>query len=244
ANQSADSTARNLTLAPTESTAAMKDVPATTTERAKPAPEKKAPQPAPKPATPVVPKTLTAAAGTRVPLAASESISTRQAKPGVARHRRGAAEGRHHHHQADEATDGEAGLMIGGGAACRAPTGNSKPYRAAAAPGIGHADPAGGGSLDGGDVAHPASLVQLVAHGVQALERGRGQAPALVGDRIRQRLLVHARRRHGLRERHAVVHDVHDHLVYAVDDRGPARRPDDQEHAATPIQHDRRRHRR
>src|SRR2546429_522924 len=62
----------------------MKDVPATTTERAKPAPEKKAPQPAPKPATPVVPKTLTAAAGTRVPLAASESISTRQAKPGDA----------------------------------------------------------------------------------------------------------------------------------------------------------------
>src|SRR3989475_6326035 len=84
ANQSADSTARNLTLAPTESTAAMKDVPAPTTERAKPAPEKKAPQPAPKPATPVVPKTLTAAAGTRVPLAASESISTRQAKPGDA----------------------------------------------------------------------------------------------------------------------------------------------------------------
>src|SRR5207244_4361969 len=38
ANQSADSTARNLTLAPTESTAAMKDVPATTTARAKPAP--------------------------------------------------------------------------------------------------------------------------------------------------------------------------------------------------------------
>src|SRR5881628_3926171 len=63
ANQSDDSTARNLTLAPTESTAAMKDVPAPTTERAKPAPEKKAPQPAPKPATPVVPKTLTAAAG-------------------------------------------------------------------------------------------------------------------------------------------------------------------------------------
>src|SRR2546426_6892026 len=83
ANQSADSTARNLTLAPTESTAAMKDVPAPTTERAKPAPEKKAPQPAPKPA-PVVPKTLTAAAGTRVPLAASESLSTRQAKPGDA----------------------------------------------------------------------------------------------------------------------------------------------------------------
>src|SRR3989442_4510197 len=84
ANESADSTASNLRLAPTESTAAMKDVPAPTTERAKPAPEKKALQPAPKPAAPVVPKTLTAAAGTRVPLAASESISTRQAKPGDA----------------------------------------------------------------------------------------------------------------------------------------------------------------
>src|SRR5437773_7634990 len=43
ANQSADSTARNLTLAPTESTAAMKDVPAPPTEAAKPAPEKKTP---------------------------------------------------------------------------------------------------------------------------------------------------------------------------------------------------------
>src|SRR5437764_11888809 len=41
--QSADSTARNLTLAPTESTAALKDVPAPATEAAKPAPEKKAP---------------------------------------------------------------------------------------------------------------------------------------------------------------------------------------------------------
>src|SRR5436309_7027547 len=45
ANQSADSTARNLTLAPTESTAAMKDVPAPPTEAAKPAPEKKTPPP-------------------------------------------------------------------------------------------------------------------------------------------------------------------------------------------------------
>src|SRR2546429_8840510 len=42
-SQSADSTARNLTLAPTESTAALKDVPAPATEAAKPAPEKKAP---------------------------------------------------------------------------------------------------------------------------------------------------------------------------------------------------------
>src|SRR2546429_7177927 len=84
ANQTADSTARNLTLAPTESTAAIKDVPAAATEPAKAAPEKKALQPARKPPTPkpAAPTTLTAAAGTRVPLAASESISTRQAKAG------------------------------------------------------------------------------------------------------------------------------------------------------------------
>src|SRR5256885_2322908 len=86
ANQSADSTPRNLTLAPTESTAAMKDVPAPATQPAKVAPEKKASQPAPKPPAPkpAAPTTLTAAAGTRVPLAASESISTRQAKAGDA----------------------------------------------------------------------------------------------------------------------------------------------------------------
>src|SRR2546426_4439901 len=57
ANQSADSTAWNLTLAPTESTAAIKDVPAPATQPAKVAPEKKASQaalkpPAPKPAAP------------------------------------------------------------------------------------------------------------------------------------------------------------------------------------------------
>src|SRR2546428_9038484 len=86
ANQSADSTARNLTLAPTESTAAMKDVPPPPTEAAKPAPEKKTSQPAAKPPAPkpAAPTTLTAAAGTRVPLAASEPISTRQAKAGDA----------------------------------------------------------------------------------------------------------------------------------------------------------------
>ena len=86
ANQTADSTARNLTLAPTESTAAIKDVPAPATEPAKAAPEKKALQPARKPLTPkpAAPTTLTAASGTRVPLAVSESISTRQAKAGDA----------------------------------------------------------------------------------------------------------------------------------------------------------------
>src|SRR6266566_5351794 len=72
ANQSADSTARNLTLAPTESTAAIKDVPAT--QPAKVAPEKKTPVPKPPAPKPAAPTTLTAVAGTRVPLAASESI--------------------------------------------------------------------------------------------------------------------------------------------------------------------------
>src|SRR2546426_5402024 len=80
--QRADSTARNLTLAPAESSAAMKDVPA-----AQPAqPEKKATPPATKAPTPkpAAPTTLTLAAGTRVGLTASDSISTRSAKAGDA----------------------------------------------------------------------------------------------------------------------------------------------------------------
>src|SRR5881396_3847233 len=77
-SQSADSTARNLTLAPTESTAALKDVPARSTEAAKTAPEK---QPVKKPAPPK-PAPLMLAAGTRVPLTASDTISTRHAKAG------------------------------------------------------------------------------------------------------------------------------------------------------------------
>src|SRR6266480_3851999 len=51
-SRSADSTARNLTLAPTESTAAMKDVPAAATEPAKAAPEKATPVKKPVPAKP------------------------------------------------------------------------------------------------------------------------------------------------------------------------------------------------
>src|SRR5207253_6683028 len=80
--QQADSTARNLTLAPTESSAAMKDVPAAQPRQ----PEKKATTPAPKaPAPkPAAPTTLTLVAGTRVGLAASDSISTRSAKAGDA----------------------------------------------------------------------------------------------------------------------------------------------------------------
>ena len=77
-SQSSDSTARNLTLAPAESTAALKDVPARAAEPAKAALQKRAPKP------PAPPTTLTAAAGTRVPLAASDTITTRHAKAGDA----------------------------------------------------------------------------------------------------------------------------------------------------------------
>jgi len=79
--QQADSTARNLTLAPTESSAAMKDVPTAqpTQPEKKATPARKAP--APKPAAPT---TFTLVAGTRVGLAASDSISTRLAKAGDA----------------------------------------------------------------------------------------------------------------------------------------------------------------
>ena len=70
-SRSTDSTARNLTLAPTESTAAMKDVPAPTTEPAKATPEAKAPVKKPAPPKPAPPAPLTLATGTRVPLASS-----------------------------------------------------------------------------------------------------------------------------------------------------------------------------
>src|SRR2546421_7335642 len=84
ANRSADSTARNLTLAPTESTAAMKDVPAAATEPAKAAPEKATPVKKPTPPKPAAPPPLMLAAGTRVALTASDSITTRTAKAGDA----------------------------------------------------------------------------------------------------------------------------------------------------------------
>ncbi|HEX4574710.1 MAG TPA: glycine zipper 2TM domain-containing protein, partial [Gemmatimonadales bacterium] len=70
--------------APTESTAAIRDVPAGRPEAAKPTstPEHKTPAPAPKPPAPAPPTTLTAAAGTRVPLAISDTITTRHVKAG------------------------------------------------------------------------------------------------------------------------------------------------------------------
>lgn len=81
---SADSTARNLTLAPAESSAAMRDAPATpppappaarnTTPVSRPATER------PKP--PAAPTTVTLAAGTHFDMAAADTITSRTAKAG------------------------------------------------------------------------------------------------------------------------------------------------------------------
>src|SRR5256884_9981610 len=79
-SRSADSTARNLTLAPTESTAAMKDVPAAATAPAKAAPAKATPVKKPAPPKPAAPAPLTLAAGARVPPPASDTITTPTAK--------------------------------------------------------------------------------------------------------------------------------------------------------------------
>jgi len=77
ANQSADSTARNLTLAPTESTAAMKDVPAPPEKGPEKAPEKKK-----EPPKPPAPTSFTLSAGTQVSASVNDSITTRSAKAG------------------------------------------------------------------------------------------------------------------------------------------------------------------
>ncbi len=88
ASQSEDATARNLALAPTESTAALRDVPPppAPSPTPRPAPRTRTPQPvSPAPArstTPASSATLTAGAGTRVSLAASDTITTRHVKAG------------------------------------------------------------------------------------------------------------------------------------------------------------------
>src|SRR5204862_166896 len=79
-SQSADSTARNLTLAPTESTAALKDLPAPATEAAKPAPEKKAPVEKPVPPTPAAPAPLMLAAGPADPPPAGDAVPPRASR--------------------------------------------------------------------------------------------------------------------------------------------------------------------
>src|SRR5215472_2631630 len=89
AQQPADSTARNLTLAPTESSAAMHDVPAAgaPSNRSTSAPPRSQP-PATKPSTPTrttpaAPATRTAAAGTFVDVAIDDTISTRNTRAGA-----------------------------------------------------------------------------------------------------------------------------------------------------------------
>ena len=78
-NASADSTARNLTLAPAESSAAMRDMPATPPVTAPVAPPAVA---RPKPRAPAAPATLTLPAGSRFDMAATDTITSRTAKPG------------------------------------------------------------------------------------------------------------------------------------------------------------------
>ena len=82
-SQATDSTARNLTLAPTESTAAMRDVPAN--------PPAAVTKPTPPPATrppaqrrPTAPAMLHVGAGTTMDIAAVDTISSRSAKVGDA----------------------------------------------------------------------------------------------------------------------------------------------------------------
>jgi hypothetical protein len=81
--QASDSTARDLTLAPTESTSAMRDVPVNP-----PAPAPQPPPPAVRPpaarppAPPPRPATRTLSAGTKFDLAANDTISSRTSKAG------------------------------------------------------------------------------------------------------------------------------------------------------------------
>ena len=86
-SQTADSTARNLTLAPSESTAQMHDVPANPPA---PVPQPAAPPPATRPPVtrrptpPAPPPMARLAAGTTLDIAATDTISSRSAKPGDA----------------------------------------------------------------------------------------------------------------------------------------------------------------
>lgn len=80
-NAAADTTNRNLTLAPAESTASTGDIPAPAAATPKPAaPPPRARPPVERP--PAAPATLSLAAGTRFELAVSDTISSRTAKVG------------------------------------------------------------------------------------------------------------------------------------------------------------------
>lgn len=78
--QAADSTARNLTLAPTESTAATGDVPAANPQPAPPPP----PRTAPPPPRPAAPRSYTAAVGTHLDMAVTDTITSRKNHAGDA----------------------------------------------------------------------------------------------------------------------------------------------------------------
>jgi len=82
---SADSTARNLTLAPADSSAAMRDAPATppaaATQTTTPPPSRPAVE---RPRPPAAPATLTLAAGSHFDMAATDTITSRTAKAGDA----------------------------------------------------------------------------------------------------------------------------------------------------------------
>ena len=88
-NASADSTARNLTLAPADSSATMRDAPATP-PAAPPAVANQTTTPPPsrpaveRPRPPAAPTTLTLAAGSHFDMAASDTITSRTAKAGDA----------------------------------------------------------------------------------------------------------------------------------------------------------------
>jgi hypothetical protein len=89
AEQRADSAARNLTLAPAESTAAMQDVPAPAAQPTPTPPPSRPAAPKPKPtatrptpAAPAATATRTAAAGSFLDLAVSDSLSSRVTKVG------------------------------------------------------------------------------------------------------------------------------------------------------------------
>jgi len=79
---SADSTARNLTLAPADSSAAMRDMPATPPATTPPvtAPVTRPKPPAPR--VPPAPSTVTLASGSHFDMAATDTITTRTAKVG------------------------------------------------------------------------------------------------------------------------------------------------------------------
>jgi len=81
-SQASDSTARNLTLAPSESTAAMRDVP-DQNQKATPPPVTRPPAQRP-PAPPPAPRMARLGAGTTMDIAATDTISSRTAKVGDA----------------------------------------------------------------------------------------------------------------------------------------------------------------